>query len=60
MTLVRDGDRIIDRETGTTWDPVRGVAVDGPLRGEVLDLLPGFTAFPRDYRTFWPGGRIWN
>ncbi len=60
VTLVRDGDRIIDRETGTTWDPVRGVAVDGPLRGEVLDLLPGFTAFPLDYRTFWPGGRIWN
>jgi hypothetical protein len=53
----RDG-RIVDVETGTTWDPIRGVGRDGPLAGEVLGLLPGFTAFPGDFPTFWPDGRV--
>ena len=60
ITLIRDGDRIIDVETESTWDPRLGIAIDGPLAGQVLDLLPGFTAFPRDFDTFWPNGRIWG
>jgi hypothetical protein len=60
VTLVREGDEILDVETGTAWDPVRGIALSGPLQGEVLDLLPGFTAFPDDFSTFWPDGRIWQ
>ena len=35
-------------------------ALEGPLLGETLDLLPGFTAFPGDFPTFWPDGRIWE
>ncbi len=60
ITLIRDGDTIQDVETGSTWDPRLGLATDGPLAGEVLDLLPGFTAFPSDFDTFWPDGRIWG
>lgn len=55
---VVDG-RLRDVETGTEWDPVRGRAVAGPLEGDALDLLPGFTVFPSDYTTFWPDGRVW-
>ena len=60
VTLAVVDDQLVDRETGTVWDPVRGRALEGPLHGEFLDLLPGFTAFPRDYRIFWPGGRVWE
>ncbi len=60
VTLVRDGDLILDTETRTVWDPVRGVGLTGPLEGEILDLLPGFTSFPADFLTFWPDGRIWE
>jgi len=60
VTLVRDGDVIRDVETGSTWDPTRGISVAGPLQGEILDLLPGFTAFPGDFATFWPEGRVWQ
>jgi hypothetical protein len=56
--VVEDG-LVVDVETGTTWDPVRGIALSGPLEGEVLDLLPGFTSFPQDFFTFWPQGRVW-
>ena len=56
--LVRDG-LLVDTETGTEWDPVLGIGTAGPLEGEVLDQLPGFTAFPRDFDTFWPDGTMW-
>jgi hypothetical protein len=59
VTLALDGDSIVDVATRTTWDPNRGIAVEGPLEGEVLDQLPGFTAFPRDFFTFWPEGTLW-
>ncbi len=60
VTLVdRDG-VIVDLETGSEWDPVRGVARSGPLKGEVLGVLPGFTAFQRDIPTFWPEARMWG
>ena len=59
-TFTLDGGRFIDVETGTSWDAVRRIALEGALKGEVLDLLPGFTSFPSDYFTFWPEGRLWT
>ncbi len=59
VTLAVEDGRLVDTETGTVWDPVRGRALEGPLAGEILDLLPGFTAFPRDFEVIWPAGRIW-
>jgi hypothetical protein len=56
---VRDG-TLVDVGSGTTFDPVRGVALAGPLVGQNLDLLPGFTSFPEDFFTFWPNGRLWT
>jgi hypothetical protein len=56
---VRDG-ALVDVETGTVWDAARGIALEGPLRGEVLGLLPGFTSFQKDVATFWPEARVWS
>ena len=58
--LAIEGGELVDRETGTTWDPVRGRALAGPLVGEVLGIVPGFTIFPRDFGTFFPDGRFWE
>ena len=35
LTFERDGDRIVDRETGSAWN-ILGQAVDGPLAGQEL------------------------
>ncbi len=60
VTLEQRGGAIVDVETGSTWDPVRGFATEGPLAGKILSLLPGFTVFPGDFDTFWPDGRVWQ
>ena len=59
VVLEHRGSDLIDRETGTVWDPVRGIALDGPLQGEILDLLPGVPSFAADVQTFWPDARFW-
>lgn len=60
LTLAIEDDELIDLETGSAWDPVRGRAFSGPLEGEVLAILPGFTIFPNDFGTFFPDGRFWE
>ncbi len=60
LTLGVSGDRLVDNETGTTWDPASGRALNGPLLGEILDILPGFTSFESDARTFWPEASYWR
>ena len=60
VELAIDGELFVDTVTGSRFDPVVGRAVDGPLAGQVLDRLPGFTSFPSDYRTFWPDGRFFS
>lgn len=60
LTLAFEDGELLDRETGTVWDPVRGRALSGPLEGEILGILPSFTIFPRDFGTFFPEGRFWE
>ncbi len=60
LTLEFDDGQLLDTETGTAWDPVTGIATDGPRRGEILDILPALTSFPRDFGTFWPDGIVWS
>jgi hypothetical protein len=40
LTFRADGDGLTDLETGSTWEPVSGRAVAGPLAGECLAPLP--------------------
>ena len=49
----RDG-QLIDEETGSVWDPVRGLAVSGPLRGTALRSAPYVPAYHSAWRDFYP------
>jgi hypothetical protein len=60
LTLSISGDDLVDLETGTVWDPANGRALSGLLIGEILDVLPGFTSFESDARTFWPAAKVWR
>lgn len=56
---VVDGE-LVDQETGTVWDRTRGSGLEGQDAEMVLPLLPGFTVFPEDFKSFWPDGRVWS
>jgi len=60
LTLSISDGVLVDNETGTSWDPGTGRALDGPLEGEALDTLPGFTSRRSDARTFWPDAKYWG
>jgi hypothetical protein len=57
LDLTSEG--LVDRATGSVFDPFLGVGKSGPLGGQNLDRLPAFTSFPQDYVTFFPDGRLW-
>ncbi len=50
---------LVDKATGSVFDPFLGVGKSGPLGDQTLDRLPAFTSFPEDYFTFFPDGRLW-
>ena len=47
-----DDDRVVDAATGGAWDIIRGVAIEGPLKGNVLQQIPYVTAFDWAWRDF--------
>ena len=55
LTFSKSGvDRVVDAETGSTWDTVLGVAIDGPLRGALLQQLPFQSAWDWAWEFFFP------
>ena len=46
--------RIIDAEMGNVWDISRGVAVEGPLKGTVLQQIPYISSFDWEWEDFYP------
>lgn len=60
LTLSSRRDILIDHETGSRWDPVRGFAISGPLTGWRLERLATATVSPADFKTFWPDGSIFG
>lgn len=50
---------LVDSESGTVFDPFLGRGRSGSLADQSLDRLPGFTAFPKDFVTFFPEGTVW-
>ncbi len=54
LTFHAEGDKLIDDETGSTWDVSRGLATGGPLRGQALQPVPDSTAYDWAWLDFYP------
>jgi hypothetical protein len=50
--------RMRDRQTGSEWDLVTGLCVDGPEKGKALTPCPGFLSYRRAWEVFHPDGTI--
>ena len=57
--MLRDG-LLVDTHTESTWDPSKGIGVEGPLRGEVLQRVPYITAFDWAWEDFYPHSRFYG
>ena len=51
---------LADRQTGSNWNIARGIAVDGPLRGTVLQQVPYMTAFNWAWEDFYPYSKTYQ
>ncbi|MDT8449254.1 MAG: DUF3179 domain-containing protein [Wenzhouxiangellaceae bacterium] len=59
LTFDRDGDSIVDRETGSRWNAL-GRAVAGPLAGERLEPVTGGVHFAFAWLAFRPDSTIFR
>ena len=59
LTFHLENGELIDEETGSTWDIMRGLATAGPLQGAVLPLLPNLTAFEDHWWDFYPDSTLY-
>ena len=60
LNFLAEGDDLLDAETGSKWDIARGLAVEGPLRGEVLQAVPSSTAYDWAWRDFYPDSEFYG
>ncbi len=49
-----------DRQTGSTWQALTGMAIKGKLTGKQLRQLPATRAFWFAWRGFYPETRLWR
>ena len=54
LTFQVEGQALVDVETGSRWDPNRGMAIDGPLNGEILQPVPSLSSFDWAWKDFYP------
>jgi hypothetical protein len=59
LTFRAEGDTLVDEETGSTWDVARGLALDGPLKGRVLQSVPSSTSYDWAWRDFYPDSEFY-
>jgi Protein of unknown function (DUF3179) len=59
LTFARAGDRIVDTETGSTWN-VLGQAIGGKLIGKQLDPVVSVNHFWFSWAAFKPETRVYQ
>ncbi len=60
LTFRLEGDRLVDSETGSTWDLTNGLAVNGPLKGQGLIAVPSMSAFDWAWLDFYPESEFYG
>jgi hypothetical protein len=48
------GGQVLDTQTGSVWDLVRGISTRGSLRGEILQAIPHNSSYDWAWRDFYP------
>lgn len=54
LTFTLRGNQLLDTQTGSVWNSIRGISIAGSLRGEVLRVIPHNSSFDWAWRDFYP------
>ena len=49
-----------DKETGSSWEPMSGICIDGKLKGKTLKPLIGIAIRLDRWRGFYPKGDVYR
>lgn len=60
LTFHESAQGVQDEETNSTWDLLRGVAIDGALKGTRLQPLPAIVSFSAAWARFHPESTDWK
>jgi uncharacterized protein DUF3179 len=60
LTFAAEADQLRDAETGSSWDPMRGIALAGPLAGKILDSVPSTAAIWRAWKLAHPDTSVFG
>ena len=60
LEFIMRNNRLVDQQTGSNWDPARGIAVDGPLQGELLKQVPYTPAYDWAWKDFYPHSEFYE
>ena len=60
LTFRLEGGELVDEETGSTWDPGRGLATSGPLTGQGLQSVPSSSAYDWAWLDFYPDSAFYS
>lgn len=60
LTFRLEDGELIDEETGSTWDPARGLATSGPLTGQGLQSVPSSSAYDWAWLDFYPDSTFYS
>ena len=52
--------RMVDEQTGSVWQAVRGACESGTLKGKQLEPIPAIVSFRKTWGTFHPDGRTYG
>jgi hypothetical protein len=55
-----EGGRLVDVETGSSWDVRIGIAKDGPLTGQGLQPIPSLTSYDWAWEDFYPSSEFYQ
>ena len=47
-----------DDQTSSLWDTATGNCFEGPMKGEVLGIVPGMISFRSLWQVFFPEGKL--
>lgn len=60
LSFVLQDDKIVDEQTGSSWNWMRGEANGGELKSEQLKPRPGVISFTKAWQVFHPNSSYWK